>query len=319
MSTHNFGGTESGLCSCNPKRSGTITAKHYCLVLYNIQVLDLNNNNLKAFTLALPALRELHISGNKFLRLPSGRLFPNLETLTIQVRNNHISNLWFQKPFLYFALWLLCVLSQSNTLNMFGRLDLQSFRQLHDLQAGQNKFVCSCDFVAFFQSSIKGDGDVTLTDGEERYVCDSPLYLQGKPVGQVHLSVIECQQVLFVSVSCGVGLFVAILVFVLLQRLHAFWYLKMMWAWLKAKHSSRQRRRLRDDVGSEALLSFDAFVSYSERDATWVENFLVPELEEPRSVQNCLIFFKHYYLFYYVFITSRNKSSAFSADGATMW
>ncbi|XP_044039837.1 toll-like receptor 2 type-2 [Siniperca chuatsi] len=220
-----------------------------------LEVLDLSNNDLKGFILALPALRELHLSGNKFLRLPPGWLFPSLQTLTIQ----------------------------SNTLNMFGRSDLQSYRRLQSLQVGQNKFVCSCDFVAFFQSSIKGGGDVHLTDGEESYVCDSPLYRQGEPVGRVSLSIVECHRVLFVSVSCGVALFVLILVCVLLWRLHAFWYLKMMWAWLKAKHSSRRRRRHRDRADSEALLSFDAFVSYSERDASWVENFLVPELEEPRD------------------------------------
>jgi len=59
-------------------------------VLHCFQVLDLNNNDLSAFTLPLPALRELYLSGNKFLRLPSGQLFPNLQTLTIQVRNSHI-------------------------------------------------------------------------------------------------------------------------------------------------------------------------------------------------------------------------------------
>nr|AFZ81806.1 toll-like receptor 2 [Oplegnathus fasciatus] len=220
-----------------------------------LEVLDLSNNDLKDFGLILPALRELHLSGNKILRLPVGGLFPNLQTLTIQ----------------------------ANTLNMFSRSDLQSYRRLQSLQAGHNKFVCSCGFVTFLQSAIKGDGDVQLVDGEESYVCDSPLHRQGEPVGQVRLSIVECHRVLFVSSSCGVALFVAILVCVLLWRLHAFWYLKMTWAWLKAKRSSRQRRRHRDREGSEALLSFDAFVSYSERDAGWVENFLVPELEEPRE------------------------------------
>ncbi|KAG7495843.1 toll-like receptor 2 [Solea senegalensis] len=216
-----------------------------------LQVLDLSNNDLQGFTMALPTLRELHLSGNKFLKLPVGSLFPSLQTLTIQ----------------------------SNTLNMFSRSDLQSYRRLQNLQAGHNKFVCSCDFVPFIQSSIKGDEGVHLTDEEEGYVCDAPLYLQGQAVGHVHLSVVECHRVLFVLVCCGVLLFVGILVIVLLWRLHAFWYLGMMWAWLRAKRSSRQRR-LRDAAGSEALLSFDAFVSYSERDAGWVESFLVPELEE---------------------------------------
>nr|AEB32453.1 toll-like receptor 2 [Epinephelus coioides] len=218
-----------------------------------LEVLDLSNNNLRSFTLALPALRELHLSGSKILRLPPGRLFPNLQTLTIQ----------------------------SNILYMFARSDLQSYSRLQDLQAGQNKFVCSCDFVSFFQSAINGGGDMHLTDGEESYTCDSPFERHGHLVGQVHPSVVECHRVLFVSVSCGVALFVGTLLTTVLWRLHAFWYLKMMWAWLRAKRSSRRRRQRRDEEGSEGLLSYDAFVSYSERDASWVENFLVPELEEP--------------------------------------
>ncbi|XP_073331011.1 toll-like receptor 2 [Pagrus major] len=229
-----------------------------------LKVLDLSNNDLRNFSQALPALRELHLSGNKFLRLPSGSLFPNLQTLTIQ----------------------------SNTLNMLSHSDLQSYQRLQSLQAGQNKFVCSCDFVDFFQSVIKGNGDVHLTDREDAYICDSPLFLQGEEVGQVRLSVVECHRVLFVSVCCGVALFVAILLCVLLWRLHAIWYLKMTWAWLRAKRNSRQRRR-NDREDSEALLSFDAFVSYSERDASWVENFLVPELEEPREIDEGLMNPRH--------------------------
>ncbi|KAG7236292.1 hypothetical protein INR49_001208 [Caranx melampygus] len=220
-----------------------------------LEVLDLSNNDLTDFTVALPVLKELHLSGNKLLDLPSGHLVPNLQTLTIQ----------------------------SNTLNMFSHSDLQQYERLQDLKAGQNKFVCTCDFVAFLNSDIKKSGDVQLTDEEESYICDSPFYLQGKPVGQVHLSFAVCHQVLFVSLSCGVALFVGVLVGVLLWRLHAVWYLKMTWAWLKAKHSSRRRQLLRVGADRETLLSYDAFVSYSERDTFWVENYLVPELEEPKE------------------------------------
>ncbi|XP_037540449.1 toll-like receptor 2 [Nematolebias whitei] len=217
----------------------------------SLEVLDLSFNDLKCFNVVLPILIELHLSGNKFLRLLAGRLFPNLQTLTIQ----------------------------SNTLNWFGHSDLQSFRQLHNLQAGENKFICSCDFVSFLQSQFEGSGDVKLTDREDSYVCDSPFYLQGEAVSQVHLSVVVCHQVLFVSVICGLALFVVMLMSVVLWRLHAFWYLKMIWAWLKAKRSSQRQSKRAEE--SEPLLSFDAFISYSERDASWVENFLVPELEEP--------------------------------------
>ncbi|MEQ2317147.1 hypothetical protein AMECASPLE_039810, partial [Ameca splendens] len=50
----------------------------------SLEVLDLSYNDLKEFVLTLPVLRELHLSGNKFLRLPAGGPYPNLQTLTIQ-------------------------------------------------------------------------------------------------------------------------------------------------------------------------------------------------------------------------------------------
>lgn len=171
---------------------------------------------------------------------------------------------------------------QSNTLNVFSHSDLQSYRRLKYLKAGHNKFVCSCEFVTFLRSQLIGSEDLKITDRKQSYVCDSPFYLQGEIVSQVSLSIIHCQPVLFVSVSCGVALFLGMLVSFLLWQCHAFWYLKTTWAWLKAKRGSQRRRRQRNKDGSEPLLSFDAFVSYSERDASWVEDFLVPEMEEPR-------------------------------------
>ncbi|MEQ2212474.1 hypothetical protein XENOCAPTIV_000129 [Xenoophorus captivus] len=224
----------------------------------SLKVLDLSYNDLKEFVLTLPILRELHLSGNKFLRLPAGGHYPNLQTLTIQL----------------------------NTLNVFGLSDLQSYRRLKNLEAGHNKFVCSCEFVTFLHSQLVGSGDVKITDGKQSYVCDSPLYLQGEAVSQVNLSIIQCRPVLFVSVSCGVALFFGMLVSVLLWRCHTFWYLKMTWAWLKAKRDSQRRWQQRNMDGSEPLLSFDAFVSYSEKDASWVEDFLVPALEQPSDTDS---------------------------------
>uniref|UniRef100_A0A672HJQ6 Toll-like receptor 2 n=1 Tax=Salarias fasciatus TaxID=181472 RepID=A0A672HJQ6_SALFA len=229
-----------------------LTAATSCLPA-TLQVLDLSYNHLRSFSLLLPALRELDLSGNKLLHLPPGGLLPQLETLTLQ----------------------------SNALIMFHLSELRSFRRLENFQAANNKFVCSCDFVAFLQSGLAGGGAMRLTDDKDAYVCDSPLDLQGQPVARVHLSLASCHQVVVVSVSCGLVLFSGTLLSVALWRLHALWYLKMTWAWIRAKRGSRRRNRLRGVPGSEALVSFDAFVSYSEQDASWVENLLVPELEEP--------------------------------------
>lgn len=54
----------------------------------SLQVLDLSRNNLLVFSLFLPLLKELNLSGNKLLALPSGAHLPNLQTLEVQVRTN---------------------------------------------------------------------------------------------------------------------------------------------------------------------------------------------------------------------------------------
>ncbi|CAL8241242.1 unnamed protein product [Merluccius merluccius] len=228
----------------------------------SLEVLDLSHNDLQDLVLVLPKLTELHLSGNKLLGLPAGWRFPNLHTLTIQY----------------------------NTLNIFSESDLRAYKRLHKLEAAHNKFVCSCGFVSLLQALARGaggggagKGDLRLSDGVESYVCDSPLHLQGQQVRTVSLGLADCQLVLFVALVCGAVLVAVVGLAVLLGRLHAFWYIKMMWAWLRAKRSSasRRRRRLEEGGAAEPLFRYDAFVSYSERDARWVEDFLVPELEEP--------------------------------------
>uniref|UniRef100_A0AAY5K4D4 Toll-like receptor 2 n=1 Tax=Esox lucius TaxID=8010 RepID=A0AAY5K4D4_ESOLU len=215
----------------------------------SLEVLDLGHNDLTFFhSVSLRALRELHLSGNKLMQLPPGWLLPSLEILLIQ----------------------------SNSLNMFGPLDLLHYRRLRELQVGWNRFVCSCEFVSFIVKmwGEAAESSVELVDRPETYLCDSPLPLQGQRLDKVQLSALECHPVLLVSTLCGFTLVSGILVGIVLWKLHAMWYLKMMWAWLKAKRNSRRQKRWNADP-----LCYDAFVSYSEHDEGWVEEFLVPELE----------------------------------------
>lgn len=169
---------------------------------------------------------------------------------------------------------------QANSLGQFGASELRAYSRLQNLQAGWNKFVCTCEFVWFFRSAVAAAASVRLTDGEDSYVCNAPLDLQGALVSRVRLPVAHCHQVLVVSVIYVGVLLVGAGVGFLLWHIHAFWYLRMTWAWLKAKRSAQRRQRWRGEEEEEER--FDAFVSYSHRDAGWVENFLVPELEEPR-------------------------------------
>ncbi|XP_035282217.1 toll-like receptor 2 type-2 isoform X2 [Anguilla anguilla] len=207
----------------------------------SLHVLDLNGNHLTVFDIELPYLKELYISGNKFTSLPSGRWFPRLELLLIQ----------------------------QNVLNMFDANDLKEYKNLRNLEAGYNKFVCSCEFLAFMQQKVSQL--VKIGDGPESYVCDSPVTLRGQLVADAHLSIFECHMMVAVSGLCTIVFLAMLICGILCYKLHVVWYVKMTWAWLQAKRKPK--------VNANNDICYDAFVSYSERDSEWLEEFLVPELE----------------------------------------
>ncbi|XP_051013321.1 toll-like receptor 2 [Acomys russatus] len=206
-----------------------------------LEVLDVSNNNLDSFSLYLPRLQELYISRNKLKTLPDASLFPVL--LVMKIRENAIST--------------------------FSKDQLDSFPKLGTLEAGDNHFVCSCEFLSF--TLERPAVAQVLVDWPDSYLCDSPPRLQGQRVQDARPSVLECHQA---AVVCGICL--ALLVLILLvcglcHHFHGLWYLRMMWAWLQAKRKPK-RAPCRD-------VCYDAFVSYSEQDSYWVENLMVQQLE----------------------------------------
>lgn len=208
----------------------------------SLTALDLSQNYLTAFHHLLPNLEVLWLTGNRFISLPEGGRFPSLRMLFIQ----------------------------SNTLNVFNQSELMAFHSLHFLEAGQNNFVCSCDFVEFFQGNV--DHLITLRDGHQNYACDSPFTRRGRTVDSVQLLIFECHMILSVSVLCSLLVLALTVAGVTCYKLHALWYLQMTMAWLKAKCKPAAR-------SAGAPLRYDAFVSYSQHDAEWVEEILLPELE----------------------------------------
>ncbi|XP_051993533.1 toll-like receptor 2 type-2 [Xyrauchen texanus] len=208
----------------------------------SLTVLDLSENDLTVFHQRFPKLTKLILSGNRFMKLPQGELFLNLKTLLIQ----------------------------RNALHMFNGKALRRYRNLQFLEAGQNNFVCSCDFVAFFRQDV--DYFVTLQDGHRNYVCDTPFTLRGDTIDSVRLSVFECYMIPAVSVLCSLTVLVLGIIVVTCHKLHIVWYLQMTKAWIQAKRKPAVGR-------SATEIRYDAFVSYSQHDAEWVEEILVPELE----------------------------------------
>ncbi|XP_074885668.1 toll-like receptor 2 [Buteo buteo] len=207
-----------------------------------LEVLDVSANNLKEFGLQLPFLKELYLAKNQLKALPGAAPVPNLVAMSIR----------------------------RNKLNGFSREEFESFRKMELLDASDNNFICSCEFLSFIHHEA-GIAQV-LVGWPDKYVCDSPLAVRGMQVGAVHLSLMECHRSLVVSSIC-VLLFLVILILVAVgYKYHAVWYLRMTWAWLQAKRKPK-RAPLKD-------ICYDAFVSYSENDSDWVENIMVRELEQ---------------------------------------
>ncbi|XP_055975067.1 toll-like receptor 2 [Sorex fumeus] len=206
-----------------------------------LEVLDVSNNNLHSFSLMLPQLRELYLSRNKLKTLPSASCLPALRVLSIR----------------------------RNMINTFSKEELDPFQELKVLDVGNNNFICSCEFLSFTREQ-PGLAQL-LRDWPDHYLCDSPTYVRGQRVQDTQLPVTECHLAALVSVTCCILLLLILLIVVLCYRFHGLWYLKMTWAWLKAKR--KPRRAVPRDI------CYDAFVSYSEHDSYWVETLMVQELE----------------------------------------
>ncbi|NXR83149.1 TLR22 protein, partial [Pycnonotus jocosus] len=222
--------------------SGTQIHKVTNCIPQTLEVLDVSGNNLKEFALELPALKELYLARNQLKSLPGAAPIPNLVALSVR----------------------------RNKLNSFSKEEFESFKRMELLDASDNNFMCSCEFLSFIQHEA-GLAQV-LVGWPDKYVCDSPLAVRGAWVGAVHLSLMECHRTLVVSLICVLVFLVILLLVAVGYKYHLVWYLRMTWAWLQAKR--KPKRAPPKDV------CYDAFVSYSENDSEWVENTMVRELEQ---------------------------------------
>ncbi|NXU61624.1 TLR22 protein, partial [Horornis vulcanius] len=222
--------------------SGTQIPKVTTCIPPTLEVLDVSGNNLKEFGLQLPFLKELYLTRNQLKTLPGAAPIPNLVVLSVR----------------------------RNKLNSLSKEEFESFRRMQLLDASDNNFICSCEFLSFIHHEARIAR--VLVGWPDKYVCDSPLAVRGAQVGAVHLSLMECHRSLVVSLICVLVFLVILLLVAVGYKYHVVWYLRMTWAWLQAKR--KPKRAPPKDV------CYDAFVSYSENDSDWVENTMVRELEQ---------------------------------------
>ncbi|XP_014793851.1 PREDICTED: toll-like receptor 1 [Calidris pugnax] len=223
----------------------------------NVQKLELQNNQISSVPRGmaeLKSLRELNLASNRLADLPGCGGFPSLAFLNVEM--NVILT-----PLVDF---------------------FQSCPRVRELQGGHNPFKCSCELQAFVRLERRSGGKLFGWPGA--YVCEYPEELRGRLLEDFHLAELACNTTLLLVTALVVTLALVAVVAFLCVYLDVPWYARMTWQWTQTKRRARHQQ----PQEQEGALQFHAFVSYSERDAAWVKEELMPNLERGEGrVQLC--------------------------------
>ncbi|NXI73099.1 TLR21 protein, partial [Anseranas semipalmata] len=227
----------------------------------SLQTLNLSKNSLKSlnqtakYVINLPKLINLDISQNNFGEIPDVCEWP--ESLKyLNLSSTQIPKLTTCIPS---TLEVLDV--SANKLKEFS-LQLPFLKELY-LAKNQLKALPDAAATPNLAALSMQRNKLNSFSKEE---------FEGAQVGAVQLSLMECYRSLMVSLICALVFLVILILVAVGYKYHAVWYMRMTWAWLQAKR--KPKRAPPKDI------CYDAFVSYSENDSSWVENVMVQELEQ---------------------------------------
>ncbi|XP_036407777.1 toll-like receptor 1 [Megalops cyprinoides] len=223
-----------------------------CLPI-STETLDLQNNQIDSlpdFLLRLNALTMLDLSSNRLQDIPHCRFFKNLEVLLLSDNS------------LY-----------TPTMSIVG-----SCPRLKAVDVSKNPFMCTCALRGFV--GLQERYPIKLLHWPHFYRCSYPDSWRGTLLKDFHLPDVSCNAGILAAAILCPAVVIAIITLALCKQLDVPWYLGMIWQWTQAKHRARNQENLEG-------FQFHAFVSYSQHDADWVKNKLLPSLEEDRTLRVC--------------------------------
>ncbi|XP_073342737.1 toll-like receptor 1 [Pagrus major] len=237
--------------------SNRLTDSVFKCVPNGTETLDLQNNQVSvvpASVMHLENLSSLNLNANRLRDLPVCKGLPILNVLLLK----------------------------SNSIHAPSVNKLESCPKLKTLDVSHNPFTCTCALRSFISLGMtekkRSDIGIELLSWPSGYYCIYPETIRDSTLNNIWIPVVSCNVGLLAATILCPAVFLILVVLTLCHRLDIPWYMGMIWQWTRAKHRARRRQlRPEDLVGVE----FHAFVSYSQHDADWVHNSLLPNLEGP--------------------------------------
>ncbi|XP_041653679.1 toll-like receptor 6 [Cheilinus undulatus] len=227
------------------------------------QILDLQNNQISVIPSSinqLSNLTSLNLNLNRLRDLPGCNSFPFISTLLLK----------------------------SNSLHAPTVSKLESCPKLKNLDASLNPFTCTCSLRSFISLGIKSEQrsqtGIELLGWPLDYICTYPEVVRDSTLKEISIPEVSCNTGLLAATILCPAVLLIIGVLTLCHYLDVPWYIGMIWKWTKAKHRARRRQVRPEDLEG---VEFHAFVSFSQHDAGWVYNSLLPNLEGSSGLRIC--------------------------------
>ncbi|XP_051912093.1 toll-like receptor 1 [Hippocampus zosterae] len=231
--------------------------------------INLGNNNLGngVFEQLSPNFERIYLSKTGITAITQSDLsrFPKLTHLKLSFNSIKVLPEQLSAPN------LILLFVDQNAITTLSREVLVGLPQLQILKVGNNPFICSCDLHWF----LVGLNTSLLSNWPLDYFCSAPVKFAGLPLSEYKISAIACEAWLQTTVAFAILLSVAITAGVLFYKLDGVWYTKMLWVWIRVKRRSKKHSHLLKNMS----FSYHAFVSYSHKDADFVNGKLAPSLE----------------------------------------